>query len=367
MVIGVDGNEANVDNRVGVSVYTYNLLTYFASHASEKTKFTVYLRHAPLPHMPSENDYFTYQHVKGVAAWSQLFLPFHLYTHKKPDVFFAPAHYIPRYCPIPVVVTIHDLAYYYYPDEFLKKDLYKLKNWTAYAINKAVKIIAVSKTTKKDILRHYDLPDDQVDVVYNGYEKETEGNPFLLSDIDSTLQPKLYFLYIGTLQPRKNILTLMHAFKTFVTKHPEYKLVIAGKKGWMYQDVFELRIDLDLRDQIIFTGFVPDNAVKTLYANAQAFVMPSRYEGFGIPILEAMSHACPVISSTSSSLPEIGGDACFYFDPDNTDELAEKMELMITDPDQRQSLIEEGKKRITNFSWETCASETLSILEQSIT
>lgn len=365
MVIGVDGNEANVDNRVGVSVYTYNLLSYFASHASEKRRFIIYLRHAPLPHMPAKNDYFTYIHVRGVAAWSQLFLPFHLYTHKKPDLFFAPAHYIPRYCPIPVVVTIHDLAYYYYPDEFLKKDLYKLKNWTAYAVNKAVKIIAVSKTTKKDILRHYSITDERVSVVYNGYEKETQGSPILLSDIDSTLQSKLYFLYVGTLQPRKNILTFMHAFKTFVTKHPEYKLVIAGKKGWMYQDVFELRSDLDLRDQIVFTGFVSDNAVNTLYANAQAFVMPSRYEGFGIPILEAMAHGCPVISSTSSSLPEIGGDACFYFDPDNTDELAEKMEFIITDSDQRQVLIEKGKKRITNFSWEACASETLKILEQS--
>lgn len=367
MIIGVDGNEANVENRVGVSVYTYNLLKYFASHATDKTRFVVYLRHAPATDMPEENEFYTYQHVKGVAAWSQIFLPLHLYTHRKPDVFFAPAHYIPRMCPIPVVVTIHDLAYYYYPDEFLKKDLYKLRHWTAYAISKARKIIAVSKTTKKDIIRHFNLADEMVDVIYNGYEKEVrEDMRVSLADIDSTIEPDLYFLYVGTLQPRKNILTLMHAFKAFSTKHPEYKLVIAGKKGWMYQDVFELRSDLDLRDQVIFTGFIPDSSVTTLYKHAKAFIMPSRYEGFGIPVLEAMSHGCPVISSTSSSLPEIGGDACLYFDPDNTNELAEKMGMIVTDSDLRASLIAEGKKRIMNFSWDTCATETLRTLQQSI-
>ena len=196
-------------------------------------------------------------------------------------------------------------------------------------------------------------------------KKKINDEHIMLTDIDSSLQPRMFFLYVGTLQPRKNILSLMHAFKAFSTKHPEYKLVIAGKKGWMYQDVFELRSDLDLRDQIIFTGFIPDSAVKALYTHAASFVMPSRYEGFGIPILEAMSYGCPVISSTSSSLPEIGGEACLYFDPDNTSELTEKMELMLADTDLRLSLVAEGKKRIKKFSWERCATDTLKSLRES--
>ena len=172
MIIGIDGNEANVLHKVGVSVYTINLLKYFHAQASEELQFVIYLRKPPQADLPQATDYFSYQIVWGPILWSQVFLPLHLWINKlmgkKLQVFFSPAHYIPRFCPFPTVVTVHDLSYLYFPHEFLKKDLYQLKNWTEYALKKSAQIIAVSKTTKKDIVHEYSIPERKIEVVYNG-------------------------------------------------------------------------------------------------------------------------------------------------------------------------------------------------------
>jgi len=198
MVIGIDGNEANVEQQVGVSVYTTNLLRRFQLQATATLQFRVYLRHKPNSFLPKETEYFQYRVISGPALWSQVFLPLHLNTHREIDVFFSPAHYAPRFCPVPFVVTIHDLSYFYYPQEFLKKDLYKLKNWTLYSITQAQKVIAVSKTTKKDIMNLYHEPEEKIEVVYNGFEKHVQH----AETTNNSLPTTNYFLYVGTLQPR---------------------------------------------------------------------------------------------------------------------------------------------------------------------
>jgi len=132
--IGVDGNEANVEKRVGVSVYALNLLKYFSKAASRETRFNVYLKNPPLNDLPKENKYFKYCLINGKLLWSQIYLPLYLYYRKDIDVYFSPAHYLPRFCPVPQVVTIHDLSYLYYPEDFTKKDLYQLKNWTNFKL-----------------------------------------------------------------------------------------------------------------------------------------------------------------------------------------------------------------------------------------
>ncbi len=176
MKIAIDGNEANVKERVGVSVYTFQLLLYFKKISSKDTEFIIFLKNKPLKSLPLENEYFKYEVVPGSILWSQTSLPFRLYQSKflkqKIDVFFSPAHYSPRLSPFNTIVTIHDLSYYYYPNEFLKKDLYKLKNWTKYSVNNAKNIIAVSKTTKKDIIKFYNIQENKISVIYNGYEKK---------------------------------------------------------------------------------------------------------------------------------------------------------------------------------------------------
>ena len=156
-----------------------NLLRFFHEWGDEKTQFRIYLKEEPLPELPQENEFFQYRVINGKFLWSRFFLPLHLNTKKEIDVFFAPAHYAPPFCPVPLVVTIHDLAFFYFPNEFLKKDLYKLQNWTKSAVTSAKKVISVSKWTKKDLMKFYELPEKKIEVVYNGFEK----------NIDTSLQP----------------------------------------------------------------------------------------------------------------------------------------------------------------------------------
>ncbi len=354
--IGVDGNEANVEKKVGVSVYALNILIYFSTIADSKNKFVVYLKKPPLLDLPDENEFFKYKVIHGKFLWSQIFLPFELYSNKNIDVYFSPAHYLPRFCPVPQVVTIHDLAYLYFPNEFTKKDLWQLKNWTNVSIKKARQIIAVSKTTKKDIMKNYGIDEAKVTVVYNGFEKTLKAKT-------STVKLKKYILFVGTIQPRKNLEILIDAFNKFIQINKDFKLVLVGKKGWLYESIFEKVKTMRLENKVIFTGHITDEELVSYYTNAFCLTLPSLYEGFGIPVLEAMSYNCPVISSFSSSLPEIGGDACLYFDPKNTDDLLEKLNILQNNSKLRKELILNGKQRIKDFSWKKCGKETLEVIK----
>lgn len=364
MHIAVDGNEANVAHKVGVSVYTFRLLDYFRRQASETVRFTVFLKNPPRSDMPSPSEFFSYEVVAGPIAWSQIFLPIRLYLHYfkgiRYHVFFSPAHYIPRFSPFRTVVTIHDLSYLFFPQEFLKKDLYQLINWTRQAIAKSSAVIAVSKTTKKDIVREYGTMADKVTVIYNGYEK-TKGT----SPTGKAKNPDPYFLYVGTVQPRKNLKFLIAAFAEFAKNHPAYRLVIAGKKGWLSDDIEPYVASLNLANSVSFPGYVSQEKKDELYKGATAFILPSLYEGFGIPLLEAMANRCPVLSSFKSSLPEVGGEACLYFDPQERGDLVEKMELIATDSSLRKNLIQKGVERVQQFSWDKTGEQTLTLLTSS--
>jgi len=372
MIIGIDGNEANVSRKVGVSVYTYELICGFKKIANKDLQFNIYLRNNPLPDLPSENKYFRYQLVWGKFLWSQIFLPLNLFFKRQTDVFFSPAHYVPRYYSKPLIVTIHDLSYFYYPDEFLKKDLYKLQNWTKHALLKAKKIIAVSKATKKDIVKFYKIPDDRIEVIYNGYQKTQISNAESQmskkngsTEIKNFNLIKKYILFVGTLQPRKNIITLIKAFKKFYASHQEFKLIIAGRKGWLYDEIYDQVNQIGLKNEVIFTDYISDKELIELYKKAFCFIMPSFYEGFGIPILEAMSFNCPVIASFASSLPEIGGDACLYFNPNDENDLLDKINNLLENESLRNELINKGKERIKLFSWKSCVEKTLAVIQSA--
>lgn len=364
MHIGIDGNEANVENLVGVSVYTQNLLTYFQKKANKNTRFTVFLREEPKKHLPKGNLYYRYHVVRPSFLFSQLTLPLALMKFDDIDVFFSPAHYAPRMSPSPNVVTIHDLSYFYFPKEFLKKDLYQLKNWTKYSVKKAKKIICVSQATKKDLIKFYKTPSEKIKVIYNGYEKN--NRTLNVKTRTFGLKEYKYILYVGTLQPRKNLKTLITAFQKFHKENKDFKLVIAGKKGWLYDEIFSLVKKMKMQENVVFTGFVSDLELHNLYKNAFCFVLPSFYEGFGIPMLEAMAHDLPVIAAGSSALPEVGGDACLYFDPYYYDTLTRLLKRIKKDERLRKTMIEKGKKRVQLFSWSKCAEETLKVLKSVV-
>ena len=361
VIIGVDGNDANVEKKVGVSMYTIELLREFQRLSNNTTSFIVYLKDEPRQDLPRATTFFTYKVVPGPFLWSQIFLPVNLFTNKKVDVFFSPAHYAPRFCPVPSVVTIHDLSFIYYPDDFLKEDLVKLNGWTRYSVNNARSVIAVSKNTKRDILRNYHLAENKVHVIYNGI---THGSSKSAEPKNLVVNGR-YLLYVGTLQPRKNIETLIESFAMLKKKIPDLKLVIAGKRGWLYEKIFESARENNLSSDILFTDYLKREELVWLYKKAECLVLPSFYEGFGLPILEAMTYDCPVIASYSSSLPEIGGDACIYFDPKNALELSDKINHLLIDKNLKKTLINKGRERARLYSWKKCAEQTLKLLIDS--
>lgn len=359
MIIGVDGNEANVQERVGGSWATYALLNEFYQQAGPNRQFRIFLQQAPLPDLPMAKKGWQYVVVPKKTVWSQIDLPLALFLkHRDLNVFFSPAHYAPRFCPCETVVMVYDLSFFYYPQDFLKKDLYQLLNWTDYSVKKAKAVIAISENTKQDLLSCYQIKEPKVRVVYLGFTK-----PKVTTEALPTSLKEPFFLYLGTLQPRKNLTTLILGFEKLLLKQPQAHLYLAGKKGWLYQEIEELINKRRLQKQITLTGYLTQAQKWFLLKKAKALVMPGWYEGFGLPVLEAFSVNTPVICSQSGSLPEASGRAALYFSPDDPSALASAMEEVLVNPKVSQELILKGQKQLKTFSWQKAAREILKVLE----
>lgn len=366
--IGIDGNEANVERRVGIGEYAFQLLTYFEKISSDDPSidFHIYLKHTPNSDFPPSRNGWQYHMVKPEKLWTQIGLPFYLYTHRKDlDVFFSPSHYAPRFSPIPTVVSIMDVSYLHFPETFAKKDLYQLETWTRYSVMNAKKVFTISEASKNDIIKFYSKQENDVVVTHLGIKDiEAEITKKTMEEIQKKYNlSKNYFLFVGTLQPRKNITRLVEAFSVISKKNEDLQLVIVGRKGWKYDEILLSPEKYEVKDKVIFLDFVPDEDLPSLYANAISYVLPSLYEGFGLPVLEAMKYDCPVITSNISSLPEAGGDAALYVNPENVQEIASIMEKLSLDSDLRKELIHKGREQVKKFSWEKTAKETLAVLQ----
>ncbi|MCR4324903.1 MAG: glycosyltransferase family 4 protein [Candidatus Curtissbacteria bacterium] len=364
MLIGVDANEANVKNRVGSGTHAFELLKQFAELATSKHQFEIFLKEKPLEDLPKENQNFKYKVFGPKKLWTQFALPLRLLGNK-PDVFFSMTHYGPRFSRVPNVVTIYDLSYLHYPELFNKDDLYQLKSWSKYSIEGAKHIIAISQSTKDDIIKNYGVSPSKISVTYMGYDQKL-FKPQNKSKIDNIKKKyKIggdYIIFVGTLQPRKNIERLIEAFAEVNSKIPDVELMIAGKKGWLFEPIFEKVKKLNLEKEIIFTDYVPDDDLPPLIAGAKVYILPSLWEGFGIPVIEAQACGVPVSVSETSSLPEVVDKSGFTFDPEKVPEITSSLLVLLTDDKLRSMLIEKGFKNVKRFSWEKCAKETLKIL-----
>lgn len=359
MLIGIDANEANLTpNRVGVNQYAFDLL-----HALYELKtshsFVIYLKTLPQADLPVPRPGWTYRVIPFPKLWTQTRLPWDLYTHRpRPDVFFSMTHYAPRWSPVPTVVAIMDLGFLKTPEQFTKKDFNQLKSWTAYSVKNAAKIIAISEFTKKDILETYHRSSQDVVVTLLGYDKKLfkpTRDPKVLQKY-KIIQP--YFLFLGSLRPSKNIESLIRAFLRLKNNH---QLVIAGKKGWLYEQIFSLVHDLKMQNRVVFTDFVEESEVPVLMTMSDSFVMPSFYEGFGIPVLEAMACGTPVVISKVTSLPEVAGEAGVYVDPNSVDSIVAGIKIA-TGP-KRSEFVNKGLSRVKLFDWVVTAQATLKCLE----
>jgi len=350
MILGIDGNEANVNNRVGSNVYSYKLLEYL--YKADKFNTTIYLSSPKLGDLPKKNSNWNYKVLKPGFLWTQWRLPLELYFNSvKPDVFFTPGHYSPRFCPCPSVISIMDLAYLRYPDQFKKKDLWQLTNWTKYSVDNAALIFTISEFTKKEIIHFYNYPKDQITVTYPGVEN--------LPNFHKANKYGDYFLYIGTLQPRKNLIRLIEAFKSI-----NAKLVVVGKKGWLYENIFNKVKSLGCEKNVIFTGFISESEKTALIVNAKALILASLYEGFGIPVVEAMRLKCPVIVSQNSSLEEVVAKNGIYIeDPLQVDSIVASIRQMLQLSKEKKALmVNNAYKESLRFNWQECAKKTQEAL-----
>lgn len=365
LIIGIDANEANVERRVGISEYAYQILNkFYELRGSNRIEhdFIVYLKSKPV-NLPAENSWWKYKVIGPKKMWTQIGLPLNLYIDRKIDVFLTLTHYAPRFSPVPTIVSVMDLSFLHYPQTFRKNDLYQLTKWTEYSVKKAKKIITISNSSKNDIIKHYGIADENVNVVHLGLKEiSMDSSKKSLKEFGVD---KKFILYVGTLQPRKNIVSLIKAFSILPNELKEnYQLVIIGKKGWLYEDILRSPKMFGVEDKTLFLDYVNDEDLPSFYKNAEVFVLPSLYEGFGLPILEAMRYGCPVATSNVSSMPEAGGDAALYFDPNNIEDIEEKIERILTDRSLREKMIEKGNTHYKKFTWEKAAKEVLGTIEE---
>ena len=298
-------------------------------------------------------------------TWNYIPCPYNRMFNKNAQIYHFFNYIVPPNIKGKVITTIHDIAYLLYPETMDPKNLKRINDGIDYSIQRSDMIIAVSEYTKKMILEKYNIPDNKVEVVYNSFsvsDKYTEYPD--LKDKYSIDNP--YILYVGNLEPRKNIPRLIKAFSKLKKENKiSHSLVIVGQKSWLFDEIFKTLEDEGISDQVLFTGFV-DNMDKTsFYRHADLFIYPSLYEGFGIPILEAMAMGTPVVCSDSSSMPEVGGDAAFYIDPLDIESIANGIETVLGNEDLKKSMIEKGYEQIKKFSWDESA-EKLKTLYKTI-
>ncbi|GAA0091491.1 glycosyltransferase family 1 protein [Paraclostridium bifermentans] len=265
------------------------------------------------------------------------------------------------------VATIHDMAMHTMGDKYTKGQVFIKKFFMGNTIKKADKLICISNFTARELKKYYPYVDEKkIEVIYNGFEythvditnsdKENVLNKF---NIDEK-----YLLYVGTISPHKNLERLIEAFSILRKKGYNHKLVIAGKKGWMYNEILNKSKELGIENYVIFTDYVTDEELEILYRCADVFTFPSLYEGFGFPPIEAMARKIPVVSSSEGALGEVVGDAALICNAYDIEDIACKIEDVITNENLKNNLIEKGIKRSSYFSWEKTARQTYEIYQK---
>lgn len=398
MKIGIDASRANRDFKTGTEWYSYYLIKNLIE-IDKDNKYILYtdkpLSENFLKDLNLENN----KHVKvKILKW-----PFKFFwtlgrfslemIFSRPDVLFVPAHVMPFFSPKKTINTIHDIAFtenncLYNPEivefesslikkiirffvKIITKGTCRLRsadylNWsTKFALKRAKKIISVSNFTKKKILSHYKAKEDKIVVVHNGYNDNLYQKNKDLEKIKTVLDEYglrgSYFLYVGRIEKKKNISLLIKAFNLYKerNKDSEEKLVLVGNIGFGYDEVKYMISEFDLFKDIVMLGWIDESDMPYIFNGAKAFIFPSLYEGFGIPILQAMACGVPVIASDIEVLREVGGESPLFFNPASEEDLCSKMEVIIKDKEKTERMIESGLLRSKYFSWKKCAEETL--------
>ena len=375
MLIGIDASRALTAWPTGTEVYSRRLIQELLALESPH-RFRLYFRR------PDPAATFPGAELRAIPLprlWTHLRLSWEM-ARDPPDVLFVPAHVLPLIHPRASLVTIHDLGYLHFPETHPRFQRLYLDLSTRWSARAAARLLADSEATKTDLVAQYNTPPEKITVAYPGYDETLAPvrDPAAIEAVKARYGISGdYFLYLGTLQPRKNLARIIAAF---VSLPNEATLILAGKRGWLYDDLFAQVHRLGLAGRVLFPGYVPGEDKPALLSGALAFVFPSLYEGFGLPVLEAQACGCPVITGTTSSLPEVAGacpehldcaqckpgrrDAALLVNPTDTTAIAAAMRRIAADPVLRESLVERGFANVRRFSWTACAQSVLSVIEQ---
>lgn len=351
MRIGID-MQSSVGRKTGIGQYAERLL-------------------AALRRLAPEHEYLRLTWGQDVAMrtdrrlrWQQWLMP-RLARMACADLLHVPGFDAPLWKPCPVVLTVHDLIGMLFPRNLPPVSRLYWANWLPFTIRFADVVLADSECTRRDIARLLRLPPERIEVIPLGVDERFA--PQSRGDIEGCRAqyalPEHFVLYVGTIEPRKGVDILIDAFAKVARRLPHH-LVITGKRGWYWEPVSRRAAASAVGDRIHFLDYLADEDLPALYAAASVFVFPSRYEGFGLPVLEAMACGAPVVCSSASSLPEVAGQAALLVSPGQPEALAEAIEAVLDDSALREGLREKGLRRARNFTWEKTARATLRVYER---
>ncbi|MBL7053189.1 MAG: glycosyltransferase family 4 protein [Candidatus Portnoybacteria bacterium] len=375
MNIGIDIRVLARGTRTGVEEYTINLLSHLLPL---KPEINYHLFYNAFNKVALNYDWLNFNNVqlKDFRIPNRLFFILARYFNQPKvdkllnniDVYFNPHFFVaPLTNKCKKVITFHDLSFEHYPEFFSwrKRGWQRLLMNTRKETERADKIIAVSQSTKNDLVNFYGINQEKIKVIYSGVGEQfkiLKDNQILNIIKNKYNLPNEFILYFGTIEPRKNLIGLIKSFE--LIKNKDIKLVMAGANGWLYQDILNTAKKSKRSNDIFFTGFVQEEDKPYLYNLAKVFVYPSFFEGFGFPPLEAMSCGVPIITSINSSIPEVVDNAGLMVNPKNIDEIAWAIEMVLNDNSLRERLIKRGLKQSKKFSWKECAEQTLKVLNE---
>lgn len=358
-------NALQTSLNAGIGRYSYELSKQLYKDNPHNIKIVIRYEDIDLFKFAKDKDLIILDGIKNSKDrnWCEQFKLPKIIQEKYPN---AIVHYPDSMAPLlsknKVVITVHDLAFKSLKDVFTWKTVLWKNITTKFSINKADKIIAITNFTKNEILKHYPNVDKRkILVIYNGFndfskEKINEDN--ISEKIKNINKNKNYILTVSTISPRKNIDGLIKAFN-MIKDDIEENLIIAGNKGWMYEEIYKLIDDFKLNDRVIFTGKVNDDELKCLYKNAKIFAYLSFYEGFGLPPLEAMSYGIPCVVSNRTAMPEVVKESAIKVDPMNINSISRSLVKLINN--ESSDMIKKGYNQVCKFSWRKCAKEVNNI------
>ncbi len=371
MNIAIHAADLDSERIDGTRIYIHNCLKNFGL-LNKRDQFLIYHKKKDFNAQLTPPEFSNYKviRLRFLFCWTQTRFAWEM-RKAKPDALWMPMHSLPylRSKKTKTVATIHDLAFKFFPDFFPRGDLRRLNLFTDYAIRNADRLIAVSNSTKNDIMKLYPgVEEDKIKVVYHGYDKTLFNMSVSQKEIRVTkakygISHAGYIIYVGAVQPRKNIGVLIDAFN-IVRKKKEFEdfgLVIAGGLGWMYKDIIR---KIGKAENVVALGNFKTEDLPALISGAEVFVLPSLYEGFGLPVLEAMACGTPVIAADNSSLREVAGDGGLLFNARDSMGLAEILFKILKSGKLKNELRAKGLRRVKKFSWEKCARETLECLTE---